>query len=260
MMYFGYSTGIQGNGVIIASLMLVPCGIALLFTALISGKAFSVLTVRNRTTAGMALLGIGLVGLMIASPGSDYIRVAIPLFAVGIGFSLSSTGVSTVLLSMVPADLAGVVAGVSMASAGVGRMLGSVWLGLLLIFAGGLAYENLLVDSGVPEDQVAHVIDTTDTIIRNHNLGLGTFPQNESTIKAIDQANLYLSAYTTGYRWAMFAAALVSFIGSGIVWFGLRNHAAARMESLPEATNLEDVAAMVKEEAVIREPDPRTEA
>ena len=85
---------------------------------------------------GLMVGGAGLLGLTVAAPDAGYPLLVVPLAAAGFGMSFTMPAATTAVLDAVPADRAGLAAGVLNAARQIGGVIGVAVLGGLVAATG----------------------------------------------------------------------------------------------------------------------------
>jgi MFS transporter, DHA2 family, methylenomycin A resistance protein len=127
----------RGNTAIAAGLELLPMSVAFVVVSQLSGKIANHLGPRVPMTAGMTLMGLGLVLLALIPINSSLVLIETALMIIGCGLGLNTGPVNSVAVAQVAAERAGTASGLVNTARMVGATLGVAALGSLFALFGG---------------------------------------------------------------------------------------------------------------------------
>jgi MFS transporter, DHA2 family, methylenomycin A resistance protein len=132
-----YFQTVRGNSALVAGLELLPMSLAFVVVSQLSGKIANELGPRVPMTAGMTLMGIGLLMLALIPLNDSLALIETALLMIGCGLGLNTAPVNAVAVTNVPAARAGTASGLVNTARMVGATLGVAVLGALLaVFSG----------------------------------------------------------------------------------------------------------------------------
>jgi MFS transporter, DHA2 family, methylenomycin A resistance protein len=128
----------RGNSALVAGLQLLPMSVAFVVVSQLSGKIANELGPRVPMTAGMALMGIGLLMLALIPVYESLALIEAALLIIGCGLGLNTGPVNSVAVTNVSAARSGTASGLVNTARMVGATLGVACLGALFaIFSRG---------------------------------------------------------------------------------------------------------------------------
>jgi DHA2 family methylenomycin A resistance protein-like MFS transporter len=133
-----YLQSARGYSALAAGFALLPMSVAFVLVSQLSGKITNSLGPRAPMTAGMALMGTGLVLLALIARESSLILIETALLIIGCGLGLNTGPVNSVAVTNVPKARAGTASGLVNTARMAGATLGVAVLGALFsVFSGG---------------------------------------------------------------------------------------------------------------------------
>lgn len=133
-----YLQSARGDSALVAGLALLPLSVAFVLVSQLSGTITNKIGPRVPMTAGMALMGMGLVLLALIPLSNSLVLVEAALLIIGCGLGLNTGPVNSVAVSNVPKARAGTASGLVNAARMAGATLGVAVLGALFaVFSGG---------------------------------------------------------------------------------------------------------------------------
>ncbi len=124
-----YLQAVRGASALVAGLDLLPLACTFVAVSQYSGRLMNTLGARRVMTAGMALMGGGLVPLALASADTSFWLIAAGLVSIGAGLGLEAGPVMAVAVANVPPERAGTASGLGNTARMVGATLGVAILG-----------------------------------------------------------------------------------------------------------------------------------
>lgn len=127
-----YLQSINHSSPLLAGLQQVPLSLTFIIVSPIAGRLMGRVGPRWLTTAGMALMGSGLLLLLFLVPGKATGFLLFVMCLIGIGLGLSMGPVLAVAMGTVPTERSGMASGLSNVARMVGATLGVALLGAVL--------------------------------------------------------------------------------------------------------------------------------
>lgn len=151
-----FMQGVQGLDAFETGLRFIPVAIGVMLGAGVSASAVRRLGARVVTSAGLALMAIGLLAFALISVGSDDLFIGMLLFLCSAGIGLAMTPATDAIMGALPPDQFGVGSAVNDTTREIGGALGIAILGSLFAasYAGRLTPQ---IPEGVPAD-IARII------------------------------------------------------------------------------------------------------
>jgi MFS transporter, DHA2 family, methylenomycin A resistance protein len=132
-----YFQEIRGYPALLTGLALLPEGALVSAGSFISGRIMARTGPRIPMMSGLALGGVGMLGLVAAGAHTAYLVLVLPLMAAGLGMSLTMPAATAAVMGSAPADRAGLASGVVNTARQVGGALGVALLGTLVSHRAG---------------------------------------------------------------------------------------------------------------------------
>jgi MFS family permease len=212
---------VLGKDALHTGIAILPISIAMIVAAIVGGRLAERVAPRRIVRAGLAILFVGLIGLMSSispSLASPVFGVSLALFGAGVGFAISQLG--NVVMSSVEQSRSSEVGGLQGAAQSLGSSLGTALIGAVLL--AGLTsgfHDRVLADEAIPADVQQQFVDGTE-----QGVAMISKPQAEATVAEAglppDQAeaalNDYSEAQIDALKRAVLAAALFALVA---LWF-----------------------------------------
>jgi MFS transporter, DHA2 family, methylenomycin A resistance protein len=145
-----YFQHVRGYTALQTGLALLPMGIFVALSSVLSGKLTGRIGPRLPMLGGLTVAGFGFLGLIAAGPDTSYAVLVAPLIAIGFGMAMTMPAATAAIIESAPADRAGIASGVLNASRQAGGAIGVALLGRLgLHLAMGVAGAMFLSAAGV---------------------------------------------------------------------------------------------------------------
>lgn len=133
IVYFSaYFQQVQGHGPITAGIDLLAIGLAYAFATVVSGRIVGRIGERWPLLVGLAVSGLATLGLLRLQPGTGIGAIWWNFALLGAGIGLCGTPMSTIAMSSVDADRAGMASAVINSVRQVGQVFGVAVLGALI--------------------------------------------------------------------------------------------------------------------------------
>jgi MFS transporter, DHA2 family, methylenomycin A resistance protein len=131
-----YFQDVRGYSALRTGLALLPEAALLIVASTLSGRIMAHTGPRRPMLAGLVLGGIGLLGIAVAGPHTDYALLVLPMAAAGFGMALTMPAATAAVMEAAPPDRAGIASGVVNAARQAGGVLGVALLGTLVSASG----------------------------------------------------------------------------------------------------------------------------
>jgi len=154
-----YMQGVQGLDALATGLRFIPVAVGVMLGAGISASAVRRLGARVVTSAGLALMAVGLLAFALIRVDSGDAFIAILLFVCSAGIGLAMTPATDAIMGALPPDQFGVGSAVNDTTREVGGALGVALLGSLFAAAYADRLRPQLPD-GVPADIATIITDS----------------------------------------------------------------------------------------------------
>lgn len=202
---------IQGVAATTVGIWLLPLGVAMLVSAVVSGRVISRIGDRWALVAGSTLVAAGLLSASSAQLDGGYAQIGIGLGLIGLGLGLMVTSTVNVTVGIAPLELAGPAAGVQQTAGRLGATLGVAVLGGVMATTTGTAFSRGLESSALPDPLANSLKDVGSTVVAG-----GTVPVPDGTdpSQAVLITDLAHSAFLSGMQTTMIAAAAIASIGA----------------------------------------------
>jgi MFS family permease len=154
---------VRGNDALETGIAILPISLAMMLCAVAGARLATHLSPRRIVRIGMALLFVGLVGLMSTiSPSltSPLFSISLALFGAGIGFAISQLG--NVVMSSVDESRSSEAGGLQGSAQSLGSSLGTAMIGAVLL--AGLTtgfHDRIRADSSIPAEVQEQIVDGT---------------------------------------------------------------------------------------------------
>ena len=129
-----YLQNVRGFSPTEAGLLLLPYSASLMIVSLTAGKLVGVVGSRRLILVGLALQIVGF-GVLIAGLQASTVVVVVGLVFVGVGAALCLTPITSLAMTAVPAERAGMASGIMSAQRALGSTVGFAVLGSILAAA-----------------------------------------------------------------------------------------------------------------------------
>jgi MFS transporter, DHA2 family, methylenomycin A resistance protein len=132
-----YLQTVRGTSALLAGIELLPMSVAFLLVSQLSGRIANKFGPRAPMTAGMAMMGIGLLALAIVHFVDSLLLIEIALLVIGCGLGLNTGPLNAVAVANAPASRSGTASGLVNTARMVGATLGVAVLGALFAAVAG---------------------------------------------------------------------------------------------------------------------------
>ena len=127
-----YFQHVRGYSVLVTGLALLPEGVFVALSSILSGRVTSRTGPRAPMLAGLLSGTAGFAGLIVAGPSTSYLVLVVPLVAAGFGMAFTMPAATAAIIEAAPADRAGIASGVLNAARQAGGAIGVALLGTLI--------------------------------------------------------------------------------------------------------------------------------
>ena len=178
-------------------------------------------------------MGAAMLLTALARPGLPYL-ILVPCIALfGIGFLLASTAWTYFFFSALPADLAGVTAGINRAAGLVGGTLAGVVLSTVVQFSGMADFQRRLDDIQLTPQQQEQALDTLNEVLQlGHAIDDTT--QTPEVLVSLALLTAYRESRSAGISAAMVVAGALCLACSIVTWLRLSHAARAAPQQVLE--------------------------
>ncbi|MFH5877870.1 MFS transporter [Arthrobacter sp. NA-172] len=192
---------------------LLPLGIAMLVSAIVSGRVIGRIGDRWSLVIGSVLLAAGLVSLSFPQAGGGYPLMAAGLALVGLGLGLLVTSTVNATVGNAPVELAGPASGVQQTASRFGAALGVAVLGGIMAAVTAASFGGRLDASGLPGQLTAPLEKLGSTAVAG---GVAPVPPG-SPVDVLDViTRLSHDAFLTGMHATMLIAAGICVLGAAV--------------------------------------------
>jgi EmrB/QacA subfamily drug resistance transporter len=242
-----YMQNVRGFSPTDAGLLLLPYSMSLMIVSLTVGRLVGLFGSRRLILLGLALLIVGFAVLIVGLQASTVI-VGVGLFFVGVGVGLCLTPITSLAMTAVPPERAGMASGIMSAQRALGSTVGFAVLGSILAatltvtLSGHLA--GALPDRVERKEVVATIIGNANPRAYSAEIGPGL------PIKHLDPATQKAilaaadSDFVEGIRFSLATAIvfLTLVLAAGIAWFPRGSGSLADAEREARALESEETA------------------
>ncbi|HEY2557498.1 MAG TPA: MFS transporter, partial [Diaminobutyricibacter sp.] len=195
---------------------LLPLGVAMLISAVLSGRIIGRIGDRWSLVIGSLLLASGLASMSFARIDGGYFQVATGLALVGMGLGLLVTATVNATVGNAPVELAGPSAGVQQTASRFGAALGVAVLGGIMAATTAAAFSSKLDASGLPAPATAPLKELGSTAVAG-----GVAPIAPGSPAAVVDliTRLAHTAFLDGMSVTLLIAAGICVVGAGIALF-----------------------------------------
>jgi EmrB/QacA subfamily drug resistance transporter len=195
---------------------LLPLGVAMLVSAILSGRIIGRIGDRWSLVIGSLLLAAGLVCMSFARVDGGYFQVATGLALVGLGLGLLVTATVSATVGNAPVELAGPAAGVQQTASRFGATLGVAVLGGIMAATTATAFSTKLDASGLPSALTASLKKLGSTAVAG---GVAPVPPGSPRDVAHLITSITNSAFLSGMNVTMLIAAGICVLGAAVALF-----------------------------------------
>ena len=224
---YNFFSVVQGYGVIIAGLALLPLMAASLLVAPRVARRALQPDSRRLIVGGLALMGFATMLTALVRPGVPYWLLVVPMALFGFGFLVSQTAWTNAFMSAMPDAIVGASAGICKATAFTGCALAGALLGTVVQVAGQADFLRRLEALGLSEAQQAAAASALDAVLRADATMEVEAPA--PPIAELGLLSVYHEAYTVGVAIALVLAGGLCLLVAALAWLALD----ARQEAQP---------------------------
>jgi DHA2 family multidrug resistance protein-like MFS transporter len=216
---YGFFGVVQGYGVILAGLALLPILASVVLTARRTARLALEGDARRLIAGGLALMGVAAVLTALVRPGVPYWLLVPPLALFGFGFLVAQTAWTNAFLSAMPDAVVGASAGIIKATATAGAALAGALLGTVLLVAGQADFARRLADLGLSPAQSAAATGALNAVLLADAAVDVSVPPQAIVVQGL--LAVYHEAYTVGVAVALLAAAGLCLLVAAAAWVAL---------------------------------------
>jgi EmrB/QacA subfamily drug resistance transporter len=242
-----YLQNVRGFSPTDAGLLLLPYSASMMIVSLTAGKLVGVVGARRLILLGLASQIIGFAVLMAGLPASTVVVITGLVF-VGVGAALCLTPITSLAMTAVPPDRAGMASGIMSAQRAIGSTVGFAVLGSILAAALTMTLSvhlaGALPDPTERKEVVATIIRNANPRAYSAEIGPGRPIQH---LDAATQKAILAAAdtdFVEGIRFSLATAMvfLALVLAAGFAWFPRGKGAIADAEREEQALESEETA------------------
>lgn len=171
--------------------------------------------------AGLGMMGAAMLMSTVLRPNIPYLLTVPIMTLFGVGFLVASAAWAYFFFSVLPADLAGLSAGINRAAGMVGGALAGVILSSIVEITGMINFRLRLADLGLDDAQTDVALEALDTILRS-GLSLDKIAQAPDAIVSLGLLSAYRESYSVAISSALVTTGLVCLVVGAVAYFWLR--------------------------------------
>jgi EmrB/QacA subfamily drug resistance transporter len=210
---------IQGYSPTKAGLLALPMTLAVVVSAMLSGRVVGRVGARLPITFGLLLTGFGLLSLTMVEATTPYSQIWFLLVPIGLGNGMVMSPMTTAIMSTVPTSRAGMASATSNTMRQVGSVFGIAVLGSIVThsFKSSLAAE--LTALRLPADLVRHVLAIAS---QGREAAAAQAPPG---VDLPAMGRLVADAFTAGFHSGLWISGLLLLVGSPVAFLTIRHEA-----------------------------------
>jgi EmrB/QacA subfamily drug resistance transporter len=210
-----YLQSFLGYSPIDAGLRYLPITLASFFVAPFAGMALAKVQARYLLSAGLALVGVGLLAMGELGVDSEWTALLVGFIVGGVGIGLVNPVIADVALSVVPKEQSGMAAGINDTFRQVGIAVGiAAWGAIFLGFGASKAQD--VAGSALSHDEARGLIEATSSGALPQALNSVPAGAREVTRNAAEQGFIH------GLNEILLLGALLCFAGSALALWLVR--------------------------------------
>ena len=145
-----FFTRVRGYSPLLTGLALLPEATMVLVASVLAGRVTGRVGARLPMMLGLAIGGLGMLGMSLIQAQSSYLLICLPLLATGFGTAFTMPAMTAVVIESAPGERPGTASGVLNASRQIGQALGIACLGSLAASTSFLTgMHNALIIAGL---------------------------------------------------------------------------------------------------------------
>jgi EmrB/QacA subfamily drug resistance transporter len=152
-----YLQGFQGDSALDAGLKYLPISVTVFLVSAAAANLVTRVPARVLMSAGLALVGLGLLLISGRDPGDGWAALVPGFIASGAGAGLVNVVIADVALSVVPKERSGMASGINDTFRQVGVSVGIAAWGALFLHSGSSKVESI---TGATGDQPRHLVES----------------------------------------------------------------------------------------------------
>jgi EmrB/QacA subfamily drug resistance transporter len=210
-----YLQSFLGYSPIDAGLRYLPITLASFFVAPFAGMALAKVQARYLLSAGLALVGVGLVAMGGLGVDSEWSALLVGFIVGGVGIGLVNPVIADVALSVVPKEQSGMAAGINDTFRQVGIAVGIAAWGAIFLGVGASKAQEV-AGSGLGHDEARGLIEATSSGALPQALNSVPEQAREVTRSAAEQGFIH------GLNEILLIGAILCFAGSALALWLVR--------------------------------------
>jgi EmrB/QacA subfamily drug resistance transporter len=210
---------IQGYSPARAGVLSLPMTVAVVVSAVLSGRVVSRVGARLPITVGLLLTGFGLLSLTTVEATTPYSHIWYLLVPIGFGNGMIMSPMTTAIMSTVPTSRAGMASATSNTMRQVGSVFGIAVLGSIVTHSFTSHLKASLVALRLPAAVVEHV------------LGIASQGREAAAVQAshgVDPTAIgpvVANAFTAGFHSGLWISGIMLLVGSPVAFLTIRHEA-----------------------------------
>jgi hypothetical protein len=216
---YGFFNVVQGYGVVVAGLALLPILASVVLTARRAARLTLRLDARRLIAGGLAVMGVAAVLTALLRPGVPYWFLVPPLALFGFGFLVAQTAWTNAFLSAMPDAVVGASAGIVKATATTGSALAGALLGTVLLVVGQADFARRLAGLGLSGLESTLATGALNAVLLTDAAVDVSVPPPDIVGRGL--LAVYHEAYTVGVAVALLVAAGVCLLVAALAWVAL---------------------------------------
>lgn len=207
-----YLQSVHGYSAIEAGVRTLPLTLLFVVSSPLSGWMTGRFGPRAPITAGLAIVGASMLGLLPLDSDSSFNVLWPPMIGLGLGMGLVIVASTEAIVGNTPVEYAGVAGGLQSTCLQLGGVLGAAILGSVLASRTGSVLFDKLTGAGVPDPVATKLLDAKDYVSQ----GAAPVPTGAPADLAQAITTGSHAAFMSGLHLALLVAAVLAFIGAAL--------------------------------------------
>lgn len=176
--------------------------------------------------AGLGMMGAAMLMSTALRPSFPYLLIVPIMTLFGVGFLVAAAAWAYFFFSVLPADLAGLSAGINQAAGMVGGALAGVILSAIVEITGMFNFRLRLADLGLGDAQTEVALKALDALLRSQP-SLDEIARAPAALVALGLLSAYRESYSVAITSALATAGLICLVIGAVAYVWLRRAAPA---------------------------------
>jgi len=216
-----YLQRVRGYSPVETGVRTLPLTAMLVFAAPLGGLVSARVGPRIPLVSGMAILGIGMLGLSRLDALTDYSDIWPWLLMLGLALGFLQTAATQTILGNAPVRMAGVAGGLQQTALQVGGALGTSVLGAVISGRVTASFFDKLLDTGVPATAAQKLAQYHDAVAQ----GVPPLSAKMPFLLQAEVVQASFSSFTDALDTAFVVAACIAFAAALLALFIRKDHA-----------------------------------